>query len=714
MTAQEAANVYAAVTDPNTLTELRLGTPLIFENDEHRTGDVFTNRLTDLFRPPTPDGKVTWINGKTGAVEQKQVAPGKEWRSPEIERGIRDFIASVTPQERSIAESSKTSMVPVMQAVNNMWQKTYGRDRFPVEAMPHTDEALATDLGVSKSTVFGYSPRFRNTDVGTKKSDMGRRLVELTLEESGAQKSRGRNLRVPMLIRNHEVAFMQRAGQLSRIAHLQEPVRYAFDMLRDSMGSGSQGFRDQLQSIYGKDAVEDIDAYLDRAAGFAQKPMPMPAFDRAVRNFIVGRLALRVTSYLSNRYTSIIPVYELMRADPDMGERVANDFAKRAFGPVPLTSKQAQDALNKLMQDPETGYFWKRWTQDMFRAYSATDLENPASQITKMNLATAEMQNFAMGMFANAEQKMAVSAFQALKAAGFSDTQATKKVEEFFRKSQNPSDSLEESAALRRMKMANWGWMFPYIGQAMAIRNLIVDGILGLKDPTQRAASRRMLVALGLAFAMQETFRALVRSAIRPDDEDEEKKRRTQTALNLMRDVLGTLAPGSDALLSVLSTGETDQSLVAQGIKDTLALPRLGIRAVTADETDSPIENKQVAEALWKSLSATATWAGIPASGGVDQLAQFIMERTTEPTKQEKGKRTKVAVMDNLSDNPTRAEFQRAVRIAYREGVASGMIEKETSLNEFKSSFRTRVTNKYGKDTAKRLGFREEKKTEKK
>jgi hypothetical protein len=321
-----------------------------------------------------------------------------------------------------------------------------------------------------------------------------------------------------------------------------------------------------------------------------------------------------------------------------------------------------------------------------------------------------EFQDFAMKWFANAEQKNAVTAYLAYRKAGLSEADAVAKVEDGFRATQNPSDSLEESALLRRMKQGNWSWMLPYIGQTMITRNLAIDAILGMRDPKQRASAAAMLGAVGATMIASEVFRSVVRTAIHPVPQDEEMERRRKNAMNILGDAMSTLAPGvGDELVSYLSGQQTDKGLILKTIADTLALPQLGIKAAMRDSTQPEIEDRQWANAAAKTLLSVSAAAGLPTTGGIEQLTQALIEQTTMPTKSEAGKRQQVAVMDSLGSNPTRSEFEAAVRLEYKAASDRGEIKRigpdRVSFAEYRNRYKNRVIRDYGEDTARRWGF---------
>jgi uncharacterized protein YoaH (UPF0181 family) len=581
--------------------------------------------------------------------------------------------------------------------------------------MPHTDAEASRAWGLPADTQWGYSPRFSDTKIGEKTFRDGSELILFNLEETGVSKSRTSATDRAMLIRNYSDAYNERLSQLTRMAFLQEPVRQAVNLVQDTMQAGKEGFASKLVETYGEQAKEDVMIYLQRAAGFAHHAIEMPGWSALARNTMIGRLAFRPTTWMANRWGSVPTMRtSLNTIQPGLGD----EFAKQAATYMSRSTPENAAALKALMYDKDTGYFYRRWNQDMFRAYSQTDLSNP-SQVTEWNVAMAELQNYAMSMFANAEQSVAIAAYKACIAKGMSASQAVATVEDIFRSNQNPSDSLDESAALRRVKMSNWGWLFPFIGQTMAIRNLLADSAMALTgdnvDAKKVAQARSMVIAIAMTMLASEAFRAIMRKFIRGPDEDEEEKRNKKIAMNLMRDALGTVAPGiGDNVAAIMSGQFTDGGMFAQGLQDALAAPALGVRALTSDDASPDIEAKQVVDAIRKTLIASATMSGVPASGGVDQLSQFLMERIVPPTKEEVTKRRNVAVMDSMGSAPNKADFNRTLKMAYKDAIADDEIDPdEVSFSEFRNRFKARVLRKFGKAEAERLGYRiEDKKKE--
>jgi hypothetical protein len=89
-----------------------------------------------------------------------------------------------------------------------------------------------------------------------------------------------------------------------------------------------------------------------------------------------------------------------------------------------------------------------------------------------------------------------------------------------------------------------------------------------------------------------------------------------------------------------------------------------------------------------------------------EQMSQFLIERLVPHTKAETGKIQKVQVVDNLPANATRADFDRAVRMTYKEGVLAGDVDrKETSYKDFRNRYKAIVIRTQGLATAKAWGF---------
>jgi hypothetical protein len=708
MTRNQFWHILGCLTDPQTWRDIRKGNPVIFS--EQKASQAWGDpSVVNLFVPAgTVD--LEWYNWKLKKYTRAKQSPGKDWKSFELMKGVADFMRSCTEQDFKVVAAQKNAFKPAMLAVNETEKKRRGTaQHFPEEAFGHTDEAITSamnaDLGMTlpKGIVWGYTPRFRDMDVARKVFASGAEYQALEL--ASVLRERKTNLKEPLVIHDIQQVVDRRSSQMARVAYLMDDIRRALDLLNNPH-KVTDSFDKQLETVYGPRIKDDLAAYLSRAAGFGHASEVLPQWENLVRNALVGRLAFRPTSYLSNRYVSIVTLRQWMVEDGGISKDIANDFAKHATGPMDIDKGEGWLAVQKMIADPNTGYFWKRWMRDMLKVYTQVDMADPL--ISKQwDLRTRKWQDIAMSWFSTAEGKVAAAAWLEYRKAGLSEQEATAKVEAGFRATQNPCDALEECAALRRMKQANWSFLFPYIGQTMIVRNLAMDAFTTLKDPNKRGAATAMLTAVALSMVASETFRALIRKAIRWEPEEEEEKRRQKNAMNVLRDAMGTLAPGvGDALMTMLAGNTNDKGLIGRAFTDLIELPLLSGKYMVADETAAAIEPKQWAEAASKTLLASATLSGIPASGGGEQLTQFLIEKVVPHTKAELGKIQKVRVVDNLPANATRSDFDRLVRTTYKEGVLAGDVDrKETSYKDFRNRYKAIVIRTQGLATAKAWGF---------
>jgi soluble cytochrome b562 len=223
--------------------------------------------------------------------------------------------------------------------------------------------------------------------------------------------------------------------------------------------------------------------------------------------------------------------------------------------------------------------------------------------------------------------------------------------------------------------------------------------------------------------AASEAFRMMIRKVIKPEPEDEERERAKKIAMNLLQEAAATVAPfAGDA--AALSLGQmfglaekqfADTSMIASVMDDIMStLPVLGdsVRMVTGTEEEgNEKELKDLAKGAWKAIVAITTASGLATAGGIDQAGKAIIEYGFPTTKEEAGKRRAVEVMDDVSENTTREEFDMMLRDEYNEAIDEGYIDKKkTSFKEFRGAMRRRVEKKLGEEKALELGYKKRKK----
>ena len=231
---------------------------------------------------------------------------------------------------------------------------------------------------------------------------------------------------------------------------------------------------------------------------------------------------------------------------------------------------------------------------------------------------------------ANAEMRNMVAAFKALKAAKYTDAEAVQACEEITRATQNPSSALEESALYADIKERSLGWMFPFIGQPMASRNLIARDFLTLhhakngKDKAGVRRSRVMLAAsvfglvanIGLELSVRGIFRALSRRP--PDDDDEASKAVLRNVSDAASSVMDFVLPGSgrlaDMMISAFSGKQPrEMSSIFGGIhRDFFG----GLRKLLNPyDKDDDFDEEKLLAGIGSLLDASASALGGPVGG---------------------------------------------------------------------------------------------------
>jgi hypothetical protein len=748
MTRNQIQMTVAHITDPQTLRLIRLGTDNMLANEEGGA------KAVSIFKPvgveklhwynvqsPDMDPVKTTIDPNTGKMMRPE---GDGWINIESEQGIIEFLRSpaVTDNDFIVAGASKEANRAIINEVNKMWKAEYGEDKFPEAALPHTDDELQAIFSkragreIKTKIVFGYTPRRRSSSNAKFEYSNGKSFKEAamkTLESLGVQKQRtGQYMSTPLIIDDIMVASRRNYGQLARIAKLQVPMRRALDILANSDGFANS-VKENLETIMGKEFVEkDLLAWITEHAQLSSKDTE--ATERflagVARNVIIGRIALRITSLATNRYTSIPIAMSIMDSMEQSG-RLKKGTAKAFFAESGKGLMPNKDDVKLLVYNKDSGYFWKRWAMDLVKVYTQAQFDEENIIPSKYAMKMQHLQNMAMAPFAVAEQSKAMSMIRALRNVGYTDAEIPNLVEEVFRQSENPSTKSEEPTVLRWMKDRNISFLAPYIGQTLVVRDLLTNSIMALHqsgdNAQKRTAAKRAIVASSVGIlatmAASQAVRMLVRGVIKPEPEDEERERNKRTAMTMLQEASATIAPfGGDA--AALAFGQmfglaekqfAESSMVASVLSDISNFGSVvsdAYSTISGTETDEEKKEwKDITKGAWKAAMAVSTAVGIPTAGGVDQGMQLIIERAFEPTKKEYAKRSAVDVMDEIDENTTREQFDSMLREVYKQGIEEERIDrKKTSFKEFKGRLRSRVQKKLGEDEARDLGYKRKKK----
>jgi hypothetical protein len=348
--------------------------------------------------------------------------------------------------------------------------------------------------------------------------------------------------------------------------------------------------------------------------------------DALTRNVAVSILWMRPTSIIFNRWGgSILAATELWHINPAAARR----FLTRTFLPISLHTKDGKAITEKLMTN---GYLWDRWSHDMAHVYSPLPSERAGdTSNTKLKMKWRKMQEWGLRPMANAEMRNMVAAFKALKAEGYTDADAVQRCEEITRATQNPSSALEESALYADIKERSLGWLFPFIGQPMASRNLIMRDALTLhhaKKSGDKAGVRKGRVVLaasvfGLAanIALELAVRGIFRELSRrpPDDDEEETKKAVfQNVSDAAGSVMDFVLPGSGRLAEgILSAATGKQPREMSSIFSSVYRDFFGglRKLLNPYDKDEDFDEEKLLAGIGSLFDATASALGGPVGG---------------------------------------------------------------------------------------------------
>jgi hypothetical protein len=518
---------------------------------------------------------------------------------------VEDIIKTLTPEQKALVDKMVDQLTGMAKEANKVsvirdgWEK-FTKSRYWPRRVERSTTQQTIDLGD------GYTSRVHN---------------QQSLNALGFTKARQEHTH-PVLIGDAFETFFEHAHMMSKYAKLLLATHDALTLIGNPMFSES--VRTRLGSHFLYD-TRDMITRLSGLRGYKSDSPGKRVLDALTRNVAVSILWWRPTSIIFNRWGgSFLAASELWHRNPSAAGR----FLTMTFLPVSLHTKDGKEIVEKLMQN---GYLWDRWSHDMAHVYSPLPSERAGeTSNTKLKMNWRKMQEWGLRPMANAEMRNMVAAFKALKAAKYTDAEAVQACEEITRATQNPSSALEESALYADIKERSLGWMFPFIGQPMASRNLIARDFLTLhhakngKDKAGVRRSRVMLAAsvfglvanIGLELSVRGIFRALSRRP--PDDDDEASKAVLRNVSDAASSVMDFVLPGSgrlaDMMISAFSGKQPrEMSSIFGGIhRDFFG----GLRKLLNPyDKDDDFDEEKLLAGIGSLLDASASALGGPVGG---------------------------------------------------------------------------------------------------
>lgn len=379
----------------------------------------------------------------------------------------------------------------------------------------------------------------------------------------------------PVLIGDAFATFFEHAHMMSKYAKMSLAAHDALTLIGNPVFSAS--VRTRVGTTFLRD-TRDMITRLSGLRGYKSDSPGKRVLDALTRNVAVSILWFRPTSIIYNRYGgSFLAFTELLHENPAAARR----FLARTILPVSLTSADGKSIIEKLMAN---GYLGDRWGHDMAHVYTPLPHERAGDMTnTRLKMRWRKMQEFGLRPMAHAEMRNAIAIFKALMANGYTEEQAVEACERITRTTQNPSSALEESAFYAEIKDRSLGWMFPFLGQPVVSRNLIMRDYLRLNhakaiDNKPEVRKARVLLAssvLGLVanIGLMLAVRAVMRKLSRPPPDDDERigKAVLQNLSDAVGEIMDLLVPGSGRLadmgLNMLSGKQPREMSIFAGLQ---------------------------------------------------------------------------------------------------------------------------------------------------
>ena len=448
---------------------------------------------------------------------------------------VNDVLKTLTPAEREIAEAMVRVVTAMGTAGNAVSVQRDGWARFTKGVYwPRAVDRSTTQQTIGKDDQSSLWTQMQNHQ---------------TLNALGFTKERREHTH-PILIGDAFDTFYYHVNMMSRYSHLNMPTYSALRLLGDPQ------YGSELRTRMGTGFITDYRDMIQRVSGlsgYAGGTELNRWLDLFSRNAAVSILWYRPTSIIFNRLGgAYLATSELYRRFPKQVAR----FIARTNMPISLHTAHAKEIIEKLKAN---GYLWQRWAHDMSRVYTPLGYERYGELgRTKWKMEWRRMQEQGLRPMASAEMRVAVALFESLTRAGLAEEAAVNEVEAIIRTTQNPSSALDESIWYMKMRDSGVGGLFPFLGQPMASRNMVLRDWLMLKgahlekNASGISAGRKALAAsimalsanLVLEMAVRALFRALSRKP--PDDDEKAMEKallyRTMETASFIADML---VPGS-------------------------------------------------------------------------------------------------------------------------------------------------------------------------
>jgi hypothetical protein len=477
--------------------------------------------------------------------------------------------------------------------------------------------------GWEKFTKVRYWPRKVDRSTTAQVVDMDARgQYNESLKNIGFTKERIETTH-PVMAGDIFSTFFEHAHMMSKYAKLSLAVHDANVLL------GQPVFASEIRARLGSAYIQNTRTMLQNLSGLrGYKDMTgaHKIADLLTRNVAVSILWMRATSIIYNRFGGSIQAFsELMHSNPKAAAR----FLTRTVFPVSLHSADGKEIVELLMKN---GYMGDRWGHDMSRVYSPLPHERAGDHAnTKFKMRWRKMQEWGLKPMANAEMRNMIAVYKALVNSGVSSAEAVQTAEDITRATQNPSTPLEESAAYTAIKGASLGWMFPFLGQPMVSRNLVVRDYLLLKnagDKGDKRMIRQMRGALAATIiglvgnvVLEQAVRALVRKLSRPppDDEPELSEKALSVLMDSASSVADFLIPGTgkviDGIQTMVSMRQPRDSSFIGGIISKVSS---GYRRVANPyDRDDDYDPAKMEKGVMDLMEATGNIVGGPVGGPI-------------------------------------------------------------------------------------------------
>lgn len=498
------------------------------------------------------------------------------------------IISRLTPSQRAVVEAGTLAIAEVLKPRGNVTSRLlFGNPLF--EEADYT-LPIRTEL----------ADKQRNLEPDS----MG--FSKQWLEDSGFTIETVKH-KHPILIGDYFTELYGHMQSMAAFAEIAPSVRDALKLL------GHPEFGSAMRERYGLEWEKQMLRTLAKLSGTHREPRTSleSLASTLNRNLAVGKLGLRLTTYLANRLGGLT----LAAAYLSPKENAAlSGFSGRALAGIDaggfLPGEKAD--LAKLETN---GYLYHRWHVESYRlgAPGFEDVGTWHGKIGSLREKWHRMQNVLTAHMRYAECRNAVAVYRAIVAAGSDEATAIQRVSDITRKTQNPVTALEESPfvdAVKKNPLAALAFMFT--SQINVSRNMLQRAIVEGDGKALAATTISVSANIVIMLAVRELWRMFKAGF---EEEDKNKQRDAiDHATAAAAEAADLFAPGAGDVLSGVVRSARGKSVynrnaITEIVDATNTVARQSVKAASVDTGKDGLE---VAWRLVKAMGTIVQGAGVP------------------------------------------------------------------------------------------------------